>query len=221
MPATGLGRGSGRSIRGFNLYEAFKACSQTPGRLRRPSHGGRSEHPRRSGARLRRRVRGGGARRDAARGLHPGDLHRRGARPSTRSTTSCSPIWRASSRTARAIPSRSFWRATSPCQSRRIVGENHLKLYLRQGSRALAGHRLRHGATRRRGRRDARRPVLARAQRVERHDLQLRLRDFARLAGPRPATARSAAGRCAPPGAVVSALASAQLRRLDCARTAC
>ena len=26
--ATGLGRGSGRSIRGFNLYEAFKACQQ-------------------------------------------------------------------------------------------------------------------------------------------------------------------------------------------------
>jgi single-stranded-DNA-specific exonuclease len=26
-PATGMGRGSGRSISGFNLYEAFKACS--------------------------------------------------------------------------------------------------------------------------------------------------------------------------------------------------
>ena len=54
-------------------------------------------------------------------------------------------------------------------QSRRIVGENHLKLFLRQGNHALPAIRSA-GRRSHRGRGDDRRPRLAGIQRVERND---------------------------------------------------
>jgi single-stranded-DNA-specific exonuclease len=135
--ASGLGRGSGRSIRGFNLYEAFKACQHC--------------------------LAGFGGHRMAA-GLSIKEEHvplftaefERAVRAVTRpeqfipetsidSELSFADVSDALLQDLACLepygPSNAepiFLARHVSVVSRRIVGENHLKLYLRQGNRALS-----------------------------------------------------------------------------------
>jgi single-stranded-DNA-specific exonuclease len=131
------GRGSGRSIRGFNLYEAFKTCQQS--------------------------LEGFGGHRMAA-GLSIKDDHvstfaeqfeaavRAATRPEDFIPETCidaelsladvtDPLLEELARLEPHGPSNPepiFLARDVTVVSRRVVGENHLKLYLRQGSRALS-----------------------------------------------------------------------------------
>jgi single-stranded-DNA-specific exonuclease len=134
--ATGVGRGSGRSIRGFNLYEAFKACGHTL-----MGFGG---HRMAAGLSI-----------DAAHASDFAEAFETAVRDGTRPDdfipeTVVDAEIALDEITERLLadlerlepygPSNAeptFLARQVTVQSRRVVGEKHLRLYLRQGSRAL------------------------------------------------------------------------------------
>ena len=136
-PATGIGRGSGRSIRGFNLYEAFKTCA--------PLFEGFGGHKMAAGLSIRREnVPAFATEFEAAvRAVtRPDDFV-----PETLidAELSFEEIDDAFVEDLARLephgpgnPEPIFLARNATVVSQRIVGENHLKLYLRQGSRAVS-----------------------------------------------------------------------------------
>jgi len=137
-PATGMGRGSGRSISGFNLYDAFKACSA---------------HVRTFGGH--RAAAGMSIDEDRVTDLTTAfEEHVRG---NTKPEDFVPLTWVDAEITFDDIndalmtdldrlephgagnPQPVFLARQVRVLSKRIVGENHLKLFLRQGNRAFSG----------------------------------------------------------------------------------